>query len=51
MTITEIQNKDEVLGSLNNQKVSAVTRMLVKEGKVIRDDSGKKTLFSIKRGE
>ena len=51
MTITEIQNKDEVLGSLNNQKVSAVTRMLVKDGKVIRDDSGKKTLFSIKRGE
>ena len=50
MTITEIQNKDEVLGSLNNQKVSAVTRMLVKDGKVIRDDSGKKTLFSIKRG-
>ena len=51
MTITEIQSKNEVLGSLSNQKVSAVTRLLVSDGKVIRDDSGKKTLFSIKRGE
>lgn len=51
MTITEIQGKNEVLGSLSNQKVSAVTRLLVSEGKVIRDDSGKKTLFSINRGE
>ena len=51
MTVTEIQSKNEVLGSLSNQKVSAVTRLLVSDGKVIRDDSGKKTLFSIKRGE
>ena len=51
MTITEIQSKNEILGSLSNQKVSAVTRLLVSDGKVIRDDSGKKTLFSIKRGE
>ena len=51
MTITEIQSKNEVLGSLSNQKVSAITRLLVSDGKVIRDDSGKKTLFSIKRGE
>ena len=51
MTITEIQSKNEVLGSLSNQKVSAVTRLLVSDGKVIRDDSGKKTLFFIKRGE
>ena len=50
MTVTEIQSKNEVLGSLSNQKVSAVTRLLVSDGKVIRDDSGKKTLFSIKRG-
>ena len=46
MTITEIQNKDEVLGSLNNQKVSAILRNMVKEGTVTRDTSTKKTLFS-----
>ena len=45
MTITEIQSKNEILGSLSNQKVSAITRLLVSDGKVIRDDSGKKTLF------
>ena len=46
MTITEIQNKDEILGSLNNQKVSAILRNMVKEGIVTRDASTKKTLFS-----
>ena len=46
MTITEIQNKDEILGSLNNQKVSAILRNMVKEGTVTRDTSTKITLFS-----
>ena len=46
MTVTEIQSKNEILGSLNNQKVSAILRNMVKEGTVTRDASTKKTLFS-----
>ena len=46
MTVTEIQSKNEILGSLNNQKVSAILRNMVKEGTVTRDTSTKKTLFS-----
>ena len=46
MTITEIQSKNEVLGSLSNQKVSAILRNMVKEGTVTKDTSTKKTLFS-----
>ena len=46
MTVTEIQNKNEILGSLNNQKVSAILRNMVKDGTVTRDTSTKKTLFS-----
>ena len=46
MTVTEIQSKNEILGSLNNQKVSAILRNMVKEGIVTRDTSTKKTLFS-----
>ena len=46
MTVTEIQSKNEVLGSLSNQKVSAILRNMVKEGTVTKDTSTKKTLFS-----
>ena len=46
MTVTEIQSKNEILGSLNNQKVSAILRNMVKAGTVTRDTSTKKTLFS-----
>lgn len=46
MTVTEIQSKNEILGSLNNQKVSAILRNMVKAGTVIKDTSTKKTLFS-----
>ena len=46
MTVTEIQSKNEILGSLNNQKVSAILRNMVKDGTVTRDTSTKKTLFS-----
>ena len=46
MTITEIQSKNEVLGSLSNQKVSAILRNMVKAGTVTKDTSTKKTLFS-----
>ena len=46
MTVTEMQNKNEVLGSLSNQKVSAILRNMVKEGTVTKDTSTKKTLFS-----
>ena len=46
MTVTEIQSRNEVLGSLSNQKVSAILRNMVKEGTVTKDTSTKKTLFS-----
>ena len=46
MTVTEIQSKNEILGSLNNQKVSAILRNMVKAGTVTKDTSTKKTLFS-----
>ena len=46
MTVTEMQSKNEVLGSLSNQKVSAILRNMVKEGTVTKDTSTKKTLFS-----
>ena len=46
MTVTEIQSKNEILGSLNNQKVSAILRNMVKDGTVTRDRSTNKTLFS-----
>lgn len=46
MTVTEIQSKNKILGSLSNQKVSAILRNMVKDGTVTKDTSTKKTLFS-----
>lgn len=47
MTVTEIQLKDNVLGDLSNQKVSALIRQLVDEGKVVKTVDKKKSFFSL----
>ena len=46
-TVTEIQAKSEVLGSLSNQKVSALIRQLVEAGRVVKTIDKKKSYFSI----
>lgn len=46
-TVTEIQTKSEVLGGLSNQRVSALLRQLVNDGKAVKTVNGKKSLFSI----
>lgn len=46
-TVTEIQAKSEVLGGLSNQRVSALLRQLVNDGKAVKTVNGKKSLFSI----
>ena len=47
MTVTEVMNASEVLGGLSNQKVTALMRALVTEGKVVKTVDGKKSIFSI----
>ena len=47
MTITEMQEADaEVLGTLSNQKVSALVAQLVKDGKVAKTVEKRKSYFS-----
>ncbi len=47
ITITDIQGLHEELGSLSNQKVSAIVRQLVLEGTVKKEVNGKKSVFSL----
>lgn len=47
MTVTEIQNKSEVLANLSNQKVSALLRQLVAVGKVEKTVDKKKAYFAL----
>lgn len=44
-TVTEIQGKDATLASLPNQKVTALLKILVAEGKAVKYAEGKKSLF------
>ena len=46
-TVTEIQSKSDVLGSLSNQRVSALLKQLVEAGRVIKTIDKKKSYFSI----
>ena len=46
-TVTDIMAKDEALKGLSNQKVSALLRMLVADGKVTKDVDGKKSVFRL----
>ena len=46
-TVTEIQSKDEALANLSNQKVAALLRQLVADGKAIKIVDKKKSLFAL----
>lgn len=45
-TVTEIQAKSEVLSGLTNQRVSALLRQMVNDGRVVKTIEGKKSLFA-----
>lgn len=45
MTISEMMKADEELGNLTNQKVSALVRQLIKEGKVEKTEEKRKSYF------
>ena len=47
MTISEMQKVNAELGELNNQKISALIRQLVNDGKVERVEEKRKTYFKI----
>lgn len=46
-TVTDIQNKSEVLSGLSNQRVSALLRQLVESGAVVKTVDKKKSFFSV----
>jgi len=46
-TVSELQTRNEVLANLSNQKVSALLRQLVEEGKVNKVVDKKKSFFSL----
>ena len=47
MTVTEIQSKSEMLGSLSNQRVSALLRQMIADSKVVKNVDKKKSYFSL----
>ena len=50
-TVTDIQNGNEELSALSNQKVSALVRQLVESGKVVKTTDKKKSIFSLAESE
>ena len=50
-TVTDIQNGNEELSTLSNQKVSALVRQLVESGEVVRTTDKKKSIFSLAESE
>ena len=50
-TVTDIQNGNEGLSALSNQKVSALIRQLVESGQVVRTTDKKKSIFSLAKSE
>ena len=50
-TVTDIQNGNEELSTLSNQKVSALVRQLVDSGEVVRTTDKKKSIFSLAKNE
>ena len=47
MTVTDIQNLDEEFKVMSNQKVAALVRQLVKDGKLLRVEEGRKAYFKV----
>ena len=50
-TVTDIQNGNEELSTLSNQKVSALVRQLVESGEVVKTTDKKKSIFSLAKSE
>ena len=50
-TVTDIQNGNEELSTLSNQKVSALVRQLVESGDVVKTTDKKKSIFSLAENE
>ena len=50
-TVTNIQNSNEKLSALSNQKVSALVRQWVESGKVVKTVDKKKSIFSLAESE
>ena len=50
-TVTDIQNGNEELSTLSNQKVSALVRQLVESGDVVKTTDKKKSIFSLVKSE
>lgn len=47
VTISELMKLDEEFGSMSNQKVASLVRILVEEGKVHRTEEKRKAYFSL----
>ena len=50
-TVTDIQNGNEELSTLSNQKVSALVRQLVESRDVVKTTDKKKSIFSLAKSE
>ena len=50
-TVTDIQNGNEELSALSNQKVSALVRQLVESGEVVKTVDKKRSIFSLAKSE
>ena len=46
-TVTDIQSKSAVLAGLSNQRVSALLRQLIDEGKVVKSTDKKRSYFAL----
>ena len=47
VTVTELQSKNETLANLSNQRVSALLRQMIADGKVVKNVDKKKSYFSL----
>ena len=47
VTVTDLQSKNEELSALSNQRVSALLRQMIAEGKVVKTVDKKKSYFSL----
>lgn len=47
VTVSDLQSKSDVLGNLSNQRVSALLRQLIADGKVAKNVDKKKSYFSL----
>ena len=47
VTVSDLQSKSDVLSNLSNQRVSALLRQLIADGKVVKNVDKKKSYFSL----